>query len=1807
MIIYRKIKNLSFVFSVVVALVGLLVLIGWIGDIVFLKSISPNWISMKANAAICFLLSGITLLLVNREQATRTGRTIASVMALIIFIVGTITLSQYIFSLNIGIDELIFKDRGLVFENIAPGRQSPTSAAYFMIFGLSYLTGTNKFTKTVLFQILHIVSGIIILIALMNYLLGSYIIAGITLNFIHVIHSTISFLCLILAVLFSQPKIGIMKLVGSNTRGGKIIRQTIPLFVLLFVFLGWLRLKGEEAGLYNENLGVSAYITLMIIIMGYLVFSNAISYTQSAQVLKESEERLNRAEQMGNLGYGYYDIEKNTMQLSAGLYAIFAVTPEKFSHTLEGLKNVIHPGDNLIMEKAVTTLLIEGKVDVEFRILQPNGEVRNVFFKTVLTKNNKGVFINSFTTAQDITESKNAAETTRISEEKYRTVVEQADDGIFIAAKDGKFITANNRGMELSGYALAELITLTFYDLIPAEDIVQRPLQIQSLYEGKTIISERPIKRKNGEIITVEIKGKALDDGRILLFTRDITERKKAEEAVKQSEEKYKQLVDQADDGIFIADHSGKFITVNPKAQQISGYTLEELLTMTIYDVTISENLQKDPFHFQELLEGKTATSERPMRTKKGAIIEVEIKAKFLTNGHMLVFLKDITQRKKAENELKEKRAFIDSLINATPDIIYINDIKEGINVYTNEGAYRNIGYNKDDIREMGTSAMSLLIHPEDIESYLQNVHPQYSLISDKEVITHELRMRDKENNWHWFYCKESIFSRTADGKPKEIFGIATNITKRKQSEEKSKAGEAQLRQIFDSTYDIIFLVSAFPNGKFRCDAVNKRLLDLTGLEETDIVGKELDEIASASLKIAMYEKFNKVINSRKPIQWEQAYNFPTGNRTGIVSIAPIIDNAAGVIQLVGTIHDVTQSKKDALLLSCEKEVVEMLIQNKPIEEILTAICLNYELVVDNSYCSVLLLDDEGVHLKHGAAPNLPDDYIKGIDGISIGENVGSCGTAAHRKEKIIVSDISADPLWKDYKEFTLAFGLRACWSVPILNANNKVLATFAVYYKECKIPSEEDMKLLDRAASKVKIVLERNRYEIMLKESQDRYKNLIHSSQELIQSVSINGQIEFVNPIWLETMGYTENEVGNLTIKDIVDAKILQYCLSIFERVTKGESIKEVEAVFKTKEGKKINLEGSIMPHWLNNKIVGTQAFFRNVTEKKITENKLKEQQAILKLFVENSPVALAMLDRKMNYVVTSKRWALEYGLDQTDIIGKNHYDVFSEITDELKEVHNRCLAGSVEKKDEDMFVRSDGAIDWVRWEIHPWNDGYGEVGGIILFSELITERKKAREQIIQTNKHLERAEQQAFLGSWEFNITTKTGKWSKQMFRLLGFDIGDYPPSIEDYLDRIHPDDKQFVERTMFDIIQGRLPTIKIFRTNPQVLPLKYLMPTSYVEKDINENVIKISGTVSDITNQVRAEEQLRNSEKKYRLLFESNPMPMWTYSIKTRAFIEVNDAATRHYGYTREEFQKLTIYDIRPQKDIEKLKEITNDNFRGIYNAGEWHHIKKDGTEIIVEIITHDMNYEGEHVRLVLANDVTEKIKANEKLMESLAAVRELSVHLQNIREEERKRIGREIHDELGQQLTAIKMDIAWIDKNTNETATKIKTKLKNTIQLLDGSNLSLRKILNELRTGIMDNHSLVGALEWQGQQFENNTGMSFVLKTTDPNMAVEIPIANCLFRILQEALTNITRHASATNVNVVLTNTTHKVNMIVEDDGKGFELENAQRKKTFGILGIKERVASLNGTLEIEAAVGKGTRIYVTIPLNKKPEV
>ncbi len=147
----------------------------------------------------------------------------------------------------------------------------------------------------------------------------------------------------------------------------------------------------------------------------------------------------------------------------------------------------------------------------------------------------------------------------------------------------------------------------------------------------------------------------------------------------------------------------------------------------------------------------------------------------------------------------------------------------------------------------------------------------------------------------------------------------------------------------------------------------------------------------------------------------------------------------------------------------------------------------------------------------------------------------------------------------------------------------------------------------------------------------------------------------------------------------------------------------------------------------------------FKNISERKNMENILRESEAKLKLFFEYTPAAVAMFDRNMKYIHTSRRWLKDYGLGEQDIIGRSHYEVFKEIPDRWKDIHRRCLAGAIETCEEDPFPRPDGKTDWVRWEVRPWRESDGTIGGIIIFSEVITDRKMVEEALRKSNQRLD------------------------------------------------------------------------------------------------------------------------------------------------------------------------------------------------------------------------------------------------------------------------------------------------------------------------------------------------------------------------------------------------------------------------------------------------------------------------------------
>jgi len=354
-------------------------------------------------------------------------------------------------------------------------------------------------------------------------------------------------------------------------------------------------------------------------------------------------------------------------------------------------------------------------------------------------------------------------------------------------------------------------------------------------------------------------------------------------------------------------------------------------------------------------------------------------------------------------------------------------------------------------------------------------------------------------------------------------------------------------------------------------------------------------------------------------------------------------------------------------------------------------------------------------------------------------------------------------------------------------------------------------------------------------------------------------------------------------------------------------------------------------------------------------------------------------------------------------------------------------------------------------------------------------------------------------------------------------------------------------------------------------------------------------------DISERKKAEEELLASEQKYKLLFEGSPLPMWMFSKIDYSIIDVNEAAVLHYGYFRDEFLQMNVRDLRPSEDIDQFIEKVSIPALEGSNQGIWRHKTKDGTLINVEIIAHDIVYQGNLIRLAVANDVTEKILAEEKLKHSYEEIRELASHLEDIREEEKIKISREIHDELGQQLTAIKIDVSSTSKKINGDNEAIKQKLKHTTELIDEAIKTVRKIATELRPGILDDLGLVAALQWQSQEFQKRSGIKIKFDSAESDVTIAKNTAVALFRIYQESLTNVGRHAEATTVSATLQQKDNLIVLHISDDGKGFDVKEIGHKKTLGLLGMKERTLMMGGKYDIISLTGKGTTVAVSVPM------
>lgn len=651
---------------------------------------------------------------------------------------------------------------------------------------------------------------------------------------------------------------------------------------------------------------------------------------------------------------------------------------------------------------------------------------------------------------------------------------------------------------------------------------------------------------------------------------------------------------------------------------------------------------------------------------------------------------------------------------------------------------------------------------------------------------------------------------------------------------------------------------------------------------------------------------------------------------------------------------------------------------------------------------------------------------------------------------------------------------------------------------------------------------------------------------------------------------------------------------------------------------------------------------------EQRVTERTHQLQQskdALEQTFLRITDAFFAF-DKNWRYTYLNKSAAELIRRDPASIIGKNVWEEFPEA------VNSATYDAFHKAMNEQQFAWSEDYFAplgiWYENHVYPSPDG------VSVYIRNITEKKKAEEKIYkanrlyffisQVNQMIVRTTDTAVLFKEACNIAVNLGKFKLAWIGMLDEQTGrlnvvEHAGEKQDFLlnEIIKAIDdaaiiKDGIGATLlsgndivcndiekdYGIMEWHAMAMAGGYLSYMILPLKKFGKTvglfAYYagEKDFFDKaeialLEEATGDVSFALENFEKEEKRKKAEAATILernlsdsLINSLPGVFYLYN-KEGKFLRWNKNFEKVTQYNADEIRHLHPLDLFDETEKALLTEKIGNVFITGEDSVQAEFLNKAKKKIPYYFTGIAVNYEGMPCLMGVGIDFSERVKAQEELNQTTEKLHQLTAHLQSILEEERKRIGREIHDELGQQLTAIKMDVAWIEKKTPVEATLVKEKLKNIITLLDGSNQSIRRILSELRPNILDDYGLPEAMAWLSNQFTGNTGIPVVFLSTETDIKLPETMATCIFRLYQEALTNITRYADATKVTVALSIINKHLHFTVEDNGRGFDTALLQTKKSFGILGMKERVISVKGDFRLISVPGKGTKIAVDIPL------
>lgn len=450
---------------------------------------------------------------------------------------------------------------------------------------------------------------------------------------------------------------------------------------------------------------------------------------------------------------------------------------------------------------------------------------------------------------------------------------------------------------------------------------------------------------------------------------------------------------------------------------------------------------------------------------------------------------------------------------------------------------------------------------------------------------------------------------------------------------------------------------------------------------------------------------------------------------------------------------------------------------------------------------------------------------------------------------------------------------------------DNTIDAHFAVRY-EPTAPSP----ITGRVEQVVVVISEITAHKEEL-EAAGRLGAIVESSNDAIIGKDLDGHITSWNRAAETLFGYPAQEIIGQSIRLLIPDDRLAEEDRILAQITRGEVIQHLETKRRRRDGRLVDVSITSSPiRDVLGRVVGASKVARDITERKRAEAQLLEREEQLRLYAEHSPLAVAMFDRDMRYLVASRRWIEDFRLGQTPIIGRSHYDVFPEIPESWREVHRRCLAGAIEKDDEAAFLRADGRIDWIRWEIRPWRQPDGRIGGIIIFSEDISAKKEGENALIASEGRYRALFDHAPDGILIADSNYKYLDANPNICKMLGYArhelIGRTGTDI------IVPEESSLVTGARLDLAASAAyrHEWQMRRKDGSVFSADVIATTM---PDGNRLAM-----IRDVTEKNRANAALRAADDRMRFALQNADVGIWDADYTT-GVVQWSDIAERHHG--------------------------------------------------------------------------------------------------------------------------------------------------------------------------------------------------------------------------------------------------------------------------------------------------------------------